>query len=165
MFYVRKEVLLYFYWVSKINNARLSILTFILNSFGFSDVLRIIWDDSKIGLINIYTIFLIIWFLMVEMPVNSIFCFSSCRSLKFYSLVLSAELPSPLSYYKLLLLFNKSEDVSQSWCEGRPCGVPSLHGALGDRWYQLFPLHLWLPDLPILLASNSHWWKWALSCM
>ncbi|KAI5274099.1 Thump Domain-Containing Protein 3 [Manis pentadactyla] len=35
-------------------------------------------------------------------------------SLKFYILVRSAELPSPLNYYKLLLLFNKRKDVSQS---------------------------------------------------
>lgn len=120
---------------------------------------------AKIDLINIFNK----WLLIVEnasfSSSNSMFCFFSCRSLKFYILILSAELLPPLNYYKLLLLFNKLEDVSQSWCEGRPCGMSSLHGALGDRWYQFFPLHLWLPDLPILLASNSHWWKWALSCM
>ena len=36
------------------------------------------------------------------------------RALKFYISILSAELLSPLNYYKLLLLFNKREDVSQS---------------------------------------------------
>lgn len=125
---------------------------------------------AKIGLINVFSFFDEMLFdcwkcHFFSALVNSISCFLSCRSLKFYILILSAELLSPLNYYKLLLLFNKREDVSQSRCEGRPCGMSSLHGALGDRWYQFFPLHLWLPDLPILLASNPHWWKWALSCV
>lgn len=158
-----KEELFSFCWIKKVNNL-LGLLSWHAKCLEFH-LLR--WQQKLIWLIFFIVDNMILdcWKCPCFSVVSSIFCFFSCRSLKFYSLVLSAELPSPLNYYKLLLLFNKSEDVSQSWRKGRPCGMSSLHGALGDRWHQLFPLHLWLPDLPLLLASNSHWWKWALSCM
>lgn len=43
--------------------------------------------------------------------------------------------------------------------------MPPLHGASGNWWHQLLPLHLWLPNLSFLLASYPHWWEWTLSCL
>lgn len=40
-----------------------------------------------------------------------------------------------------------------------------VHGAFGSGWFEFLPVHLWLSDLPVLLASHPNGREWAVSCL